>query len=89
MEIILDGKKIKTKDELFIFFKDYFQDLYGNNLDALFDTLSYHKGKLIIKIINYQDLKNNLGDYVLKLENLFLDLKDINNEFKYEIVKKD
>lgn len=85
MEIILDGNVILNKEMLFNIFRDHFSDLYGNNLDALWDILSYYNERLNIRIVNYDKLKNNLNEYLDKLIQLFIDLKNENKNFNYEI----
>ena len=50
MEIKLDGLNINNKMDLFSEFKKYFVDLYGNNLDALWDVLSSYSQDLTINI---------------------------------------
>ena len=85
MEIVLDGNKINSKDDLFTEFRKEFSDLYGNNLDALWDVLTYYKGKLKVLIINYSNLYKNLGEYINYLIALFDDFKNENPEFEYSI----
>lgn len=85
MEIILDGKKIFDKKSLYNVFKNQFTDLYGENLDALWDVLSYYTDKVKVVIINLNDLKYNLGNYIDQLMNLFNDLSKLNTNFSLEI----
>lgn len=85
MEIILDGNIILNKELLFDIFKDYFSDLYGNNLDALWDVLSYYSESIVIKIVNYDKLKMHLSDYLDKLVQLLDDLKKEKSNFDYDI----
>lgn len=86
MEIKLDGLNINNKMDLFSEFKKYFVDLYGNNLDALWDVLSSYSQDLTINIYNHQILHQNLDNYYLKLTILFEDLQQINSFFKYNIM---
>lgn len=86
MEIKLDGLNINNKMDLFSEFKKYFVDLYGNNLDALWDVLSSYSQDLTINIYNQQILHQNLDNYYLKLTILFEDLQQINSFFKYNIM---
>lgn len=82
MELVLDGKVIINKQDLFTSLKAQINscELYGANLDALWDVLSSIKETINIEIIHYLDLRINLGDYVDSLFQLFTDLKNINGE---------
>lgn len=76
MEILLDGNVIVNKETLFTSLKNQINtdDLLGNNLDALWDVLSYGIDILEVTIKNKNALENNLGDYFDKLLNLFEEL---------------
>lgn len=78
MEILLDGYLINNKEQLFIFLKEQIDsdEFYGNNLDALWDVLSYQKINLKVTINNLDKLKENLGNYVDKLIKVFTDLEE-------------
>lgn len=82
MEIRLDGKQIKNKELLFIHLKNEIKSLefIGNNLDALWDVLSSYNSKISVKIINVENLINNLGDYGKSLISLFKELDNITLE---------
>lgn len=82
MDILLDGMKIKSKEELFSFLKKEINshDFHGNNLDALWDVLSYPNLVVNIKIINFKSLEESLGSYAVKLKELLNDLKALNAE---------
>ena len=74
-EIILDGKKINTKEELHKFFKNEldFPNYYGMNLNAFWDCLTegFEKPTKIIWI-NIEDSKKKLGeDFVSAVLDLF------------------
>lgn len=66
--VLLNGKTIKTKQDLHkILAKDlHFPKFYGNNLDALFDTLVVDvSGETIIKLKFIDIMKKRLGtEYV-------------------------
>ncbi|MDD4000229.1 MAG: GNAT family N-acetyltransferase [Bacilli bacterium] len=89
MEIILNGKQINDKETLFSSLKSQINssDFYGNNLDALWDVLSSFDAEMKISIINYDDLKNNLGSYAEELFELFEDLKAINDKVIINIAR--
>lgn len=88
-KIILDGLKIKTKEDLFDTIRNQLDssEFYSNNLDALYDVLSTINVDLFITIKNYKHLKKNLGEYANNLETLLIDLTNENDNVKYEISK--
>lgn len=65
LNIIIDGSLISNQKALFPPFRERFDDLYGSNLNALHDVISYNRyGDFIVIIKNQEILKNNLGlDY--------------------------
>ena len=76
MEILLDGEVIVNKEILFKTLKEQINntDFQGNNLDALWDALTYGNDKFIVTIKNKEELEKNLGDYLHRLLELFNDL---------------
>lgn len=80
MDILLDGKIITDKKVLFEQLKSQINDeaFYGNNLDALWDVLSYLKSEIRIVITNEASLKAHLGAYAEALLEVFEDLKGVN-----------
>lgn len=89
MDIILDGLLINNKKELFVSLKKQINsdEFYGDNLDALWDVLTYLNEPLKIKIVNFRALQNNLGDYADNLKKLFIDLVDYNKLNSLEIIE--
>lgn len=87
MEILLDGNVILSKEILFKTLKDQINadDFHGNNLDALWEVLSYSINPLVVIIKNKKELENNLGDYLNKLLNLFEELNDTNVRVTFNI----
>lgn len=87
MELVLDGKLITNKQDLFISLKIQINssEFYGNNLDALWDVLSSIKETINIKMLNFQDLRANLGAYTDSLIQLFVDLKEVNPEINLKL----
>ena len=92
-EIVLDGKKIDTVDELHIFLKKEldFPNYYGMNLDALWDCLTdgFAEPTKIVWI-NIDDSKKKLGRNVVDLViDIFKEgkeyMKDYRIEFDYEV----
>jgi ribonuclease inhibitor len=84
MEIIIDGKKITNKEELYTNLKAQINSIefFGNNLDALWDILSTIDSEIIIHIKDFDELKKNLGVYADSLMQVFLDLQEINNKVR-------
>ncbi|MBE6598318.1 MAG: barnase inhibitor [Ruminococcaceae bacterium] len=64
-EIIIDGGKIHTKDELHDAFAVGlgFPEWYGRNLDALHDCLTDIREDVFIKIEDFDDLEEHLPVY--------------------------
>lgn len=87
MDIVLDGKFITNKNTLFEELKKQINDeaFYGDNLDALWDVLSYSNKEINVVIVNQVDLKNHLGDYADILIEVLNNLKDVNERTSVEI----
>ncbi len=64
-EIIIDGEKIHTKEELHKAFAEQFgfPEWYGGNLDALHDCLTDIREKVIIRFVDYDELEEHLPIY--------------------------
>ena len=88
MDIVLSGKLIKNRDMLFDSFRNQINNSveFSNNLDALWDVLSYIDENISIKLLNFKELKDNLGDYALKFKSLLSDLKTLDSKNKIEII---
>lgn len=88
MDIVLSGKLIKNRDMLFDSFRNQINNSieFSNNLDALWDVLSYIDENISIKLLNFKELKDNLGDYALKFKSLLGDLKTLDSKNKIEIL---
>lgn len=80
MDLLLDGKLITDKQKLFEILKQQINstEFYGDNLDALWDVLSYMDKKINIEITNYENLEKNLKEYAVSLIELFKELKNTN-----------
>jgi ribonuclease inhibitor len=79
IEIIIDGKDLKTKQQAHDFFSQQqgFPARYGKNLDALFDVLtSMPEVKVTVK--DPQSIVDNLGEYGKKLLLVIKDACDRN-----------
>ena len=89
-EIVMEGKKIMTPDELHAFLKKEldFPDYYGMNLHALWDCITCHI-TLPVKIIwnNLDESRIKLGgEFVDCILRLFARAKvELGDEFDYEI----
>ncbi len=64
-EIIIDGALIKDRESLHAAHRVglSFPDYYGRNLDALYDCLTDMPYEARIVIVNFAELKENLGKY--------------------------
>ncbi len=76
--IYIDGEKLKNKDGLYDAVRDALPDaeLYGNNLDALFDALSVRTEEIGIILVNTEALRSLPGVKWHGLVRMFEDLTD-------------
>ena len=89
-KLILDGKKIASKAELF---ESTAQQLplpvwFGKNLDALCDVITCDllpKDGLAVEISSVEDLGKNLGRYADAVIGLFTDLAESDPRLKLKI----
>lgn len=63
--ILINGKKIKTKIELYTYLESQFSlpTPMGHNLDALWDVLSHNQSIQKITFIHTKEFKQNLSEY--------------------------
>lgn len=62
LNIIVNGADIKSTHDLYPPFRKRFDDLYGSNLDALHDVISYNRyNDFIVTIYNEASLIDTLG----------------------------
>lgn len=63
--VIIEGKHITDKERLWkeLHQKMELPEYFGNNLDALADVLSEKKEKIEVKILDVQEIEENLGGY--------------------------
>ncbi|CUP87177.1 barnase inhibitor [Clostridium baratii] len=83
-KVILNGEDFTTKEELHSILKSKLElpDYYGNNLDALRDCLTgWIEVPMTLEWINFEKSKNNLGDYVQKLLEVFKEAQEEINGF--------
>ena len=87
MDILLDGNTLLNKEQLFKSLKEqiHSDEFIGSNLDALYDVLSTNTEKVVITIINSNQLETNLVHYYPKLINLFKELEQTENDFSFFI----
>ena len=73
--IVLDGKKMGSRDELHAHLKERFAfpDYYGANLDALNDCLGERRERELVVIRDFADFAEDCGLYGLKLLRVFND----------------
>jgi len=79
MNVTLDFKNIKNKSDLHKYLKKQLElpEYYGNNLDALHDCIDNTGESLSIKILNFDSLKKNVGEYADVLLHVFEDAEDV------------
>lgn len=71
--VVLDGLQMVTKSETHDYLKEVLglSDHYGANLDALWDELSCYSQALSIELIHLDAMEASLGDYAVKLKEVF------------------
>lgn len=78
MRYLIDGNYFVSKENGYDYLVEVLDlpDYFGYNLDALWDELSF-KGDLEIEIINGRKIFKNLGEYGIKILDVFGDLNEI------------
>ena len=78
MKVVIDGKKITSKQMLHTYFADEmnFPEWYGKNLDALYDFLTD------IELINRPALHEHLGKYAKAFEKMLREAQEENENIK-------
>ncbi|MDO5718894.1 MAG: barstar family protein [Tissierellia bacterium] len=86
--ISLDGKMMTDKENTHIYLKEKLElpDYYGNNLDALWDLLSFESRPTEIQIINISMILKNLGDYGYSLIEVFSEVNHEGGRVKSEFI---
>lgn len=86
-KVKLNGNKMKSKEEAHLYIKKKLKhpEYYGNNLDALWDTLSSINFPIKIKLKNKDKLIENLGKYGESLIQVFQDADKENNNIIFKI----
>lgn len=84
--IILNGQAMITVEisHHYLQQKLGFPDYYGSNLDALWDLLTTISQPLIIKLVETQTMRNNLGEYGEALLTVFKEAAKENELFIFE-----
>lgn len=88
MKIVnLDGRRMIDKDVSHKYLKRKFRlpDYYGENLDALWDVLSTISEPVKIKVVNSDNLYENLGSYGEAILDVFKDAAEENDNVNLEI----
>ncbi len=83
MKIVLDGKKMTSKEEAHAYLKKAFgfPEYYGKNLDALYDCLT-DMGEMKVEFWHTDAMKAVLGKYGESLLRVFRDVDNIAVEMK-------
>ena len=78
MKIILDGKRMTSKEEAHAYLKEAFgfPDYYGGILDALHDCLT-EMGEMEVEFQNTDEMKAALGKYGENLLRVFRETENI------------
>ena len=77
MKVVLDGKKMASREEAHTYLKETFgfPDYYGKNLDALHDCLTEQKD-VEIEVQHEEEMLAALGRYGEKLMQVLDDVKN-------------
>ena len=83
--VLIDGEKITTQKKLHTQFKKSLDlpDWYGENLDALYDVLTWTNDEIGVIAVNTELLSNNLGDYWNKFLYLMNDVEGERTGFHF------
>ncbi len=81
MKIILDGKRMTSKEEAHAYLKEAFgfPEYYGGNLDALHDCLT-EMGEMKVEFQHTDEMKTALGKYGENLLRVFHEVENIKME---------
>ena len=83
MKIVLDGKRMTSKEEAHAYLKEAFgfPDYYGKNLDALHDCLT-EMSQMEVEFRHTDEMKAALGKYGENLLRVFREAENIAMEMK-------
>lgn len=75
----LDGNEFNTRDDAYEYMAKELNlpEYFGNNLDALWDSLSMLDETEEIQIVNAREIPRQLGDYGLNILDVFGDLEEV------------
>ena len=75
MKYVLDGKRMVSREEAHAYLREAFgfPDYYGNNLDALHDCLTDISEETHIRLLNWKDAEQRLGNYARSAKRAILD----------------
>lgn len=85
--IVINGKELKSKKEFYqeIREKLEFPEYFGNNLDALHDSLS-EVNDVTVLLLNKASLEENLGSYSERILRVFRDSEKENPGLSVKLV---
>lgn len=88
MKILLDGNKMKTKEDAHEYIKNKLTlpDYYGRNLDALWDLLTTVVVDVDIIMYNQKAVIEGLGEYGENLIETFKEAMEENNDIRFRIL---
>lgn len=83
-KVILDGERTSTMADVHELFAKglEFPQLYGRNLDALYDCLTDVNDEVVIEIINFEKLQYELGKYADIIIRVLTDASEVNTKLK-------
>jgi len=89
--VVLDGLKMVSNTETHAYLKETLglSDHYGENLDALWNELSCYNQALSIELINIKAMETSLGDYALKLKEVFHEIGMFNKGIMVKFESED
>lgn len=78
MKYLIDGNYFVSREDGYDYLVEVFNfpDYFGHNLDALWDILSFEKD-LEIEILHGRMILKNLGEYGIRILDVFGDLNEI------------
>lgn len=86
MKIVeLDGRKMDSIQNTHTYLKESMElpEYYGENLDAMYDVLSDISENTFVFVLNSQQMRESLGDYSARMEQVWEDLAQSNKHLSF------